>query len=58
MHTATLDGITGPQDQCTCNHCQMDDLIDQMVAQPTEKEEEADGQDAPRHIDIYQQVAS
>lgn len=28
----SLDGITGPDGQCNCSHCQMDAVIDGIMA--------------------------
>lgn len=35
VNPITLDGITGPAGECTCSHCQMDQLIDGLMAPAT-----------------------
>lgn len=58
MHAAqsaqlSLDGITDEINNCTCAHCQMDHMIDGIVAPAHSHKED---QDDSTHIDVYQQV--
>lgn len=58
--TPTLDGITGPNGECTCSHCQLDHMIDGIVANPSNvtndqfnKEKDYDHET----VSVYQQLA-
>jgi hypothetical protein len=45
----TLDGITGPNGECTCSHCQMDNMIDSIVAVKEYPHDQ-------KMVDVYEQV--